>query len=164
MCVTSASLQPIHTNHSANPGAENNWLAKSKNTKSTAFFFFSFFPANLFTIKTIKNANRSPLIQHQHLKSKFDHIFYIVHNFHLLSWPVNSGTLKRKFLYTTNQIDITYVLGCSINFMGNVLWNGVVSLFLVLLLFCSSGAEVVTVDVHAARELIRSGHRYLDVR
>ncbi|KAH0770981.1 hypothetical protein KY290_014962 [Solanum tuberosum] len=27
-----------------------------------------------------------------------------------------------------------------------------------------SGAEVVTVDVHAARQLIQSGHRYLDVR
>ncbi|CAN4083445.1 unnamed protein product [Withania somnifera] len=27
-----------------------------------------------------------------------------------------------------------------------------------------SGAEVVTIDVHAARQLIRSGHRYLDVR
>ncbi|XP_055806897.1 thiosulfate sulfurtransferase 18-like, partial [Solanum dulcamara] len=36
--------------------------------------------------------------------------------------------------------------------------------FVVLLLFCSSGAEVVTVDVHAARQLILSGHRYLDVR
>uniref|UniRef100_M0ZVS3 Senescence-associated protein n=1 Tax=Solanum tuberosum TaxID=4113 RepID=M0ZVS3_SOLTU len=43
--------------------------------------------------------------------------------------------------------------------------NGIISLlFVVLLLFYSSGAEVVTVDVHAARQLIQSGHRYLDVR
>ncbi|WMV16614.1 hypothetical protein MTR67_009999 [Solanum verrucosum] len=44
--------------------------------------------------------------------------------------------------------------------------NGNISLLFVvlLLLFCSSGAEVVTVDVHAARQLIQSGHRYLDVR
>ncbi|XP_009760406.1 thiosulfate sulfurtransferase 18-like isoform X1 [Nicotiana tabacum] len=52
--------------------------------------------------------------------------------------------------------------------MGTVLWNSLLSLvvlFLVLLLFCSSGADqVVTVDVHAARHLLRSGHRYLDVR
>ncbi|KAF8410424.1 hypothetical protein HHK36_002953 [Tetracentron sinense] len=39
----------------------------------------------------------------------------------------------------------------------------VVFLFAILLLFCSSGA-VVTVDVLAAKDLIRSGHRYLDVR
>ncbi|XP_016440736.1 thiosulfate sulfurtransferase 18-like isoform X2 [Nicotiana tabacum] len=52
--------------------------------------------------------------------------------------------------------------------MGTVLWNSLLSLvllLLVLLLFCSSRAdEVVTVDVHAARHLLRSGHRYLDVR
>lgn len=49
--------------------------------------------------------------------------------------------------------------------MGTVFWNSLLSLLLlVLLLFCSSGAEVVTVDVHAASQLIRSGHRYLDVR
>jgi rhodanese-related sulfurtransferase len=28
----------------------------------------------------------------------------------------------------------------------------------------SSGAEVVTVDVHAAKDQIKSGHKYLDVR
>ncbi|XP_060194117.1 thiosulfate sulfurtransferase 18-like [Lycium barbarum] len=49
--------------------------------------------------------------------------------------------------------------------MGNVLCNSLLSLLLfVLLLFCSSGAEVVTIDVHAAHHLLRSGHRYLDVR
>ncbi|XP_059293046.1 thiosulfate sulfurtransferase 18-like [Lycium ferocissimum] len=49
--------------------------------------------------------------------------------------------------------------------MGNVLCNSFLSLLLfVLLLFCSSGAEVVTIDVHATRHLLRSGHRYLDVR
>ncbi|XP_030974819.1 thiosulfate sulfurtransferase 18 isoform X1 [Quercus lobata] len=38
------------------------------------------------------------------------------------------------------------------------------ALFLVLLLtFCSSGAEVVTVDVHATKDPINSGHKYLDV-
>ncbi|KAF5442001.1 hypothetical protein F2P56_037009 [Juglans regia] len=38
-------------------------------------------------------------------------------------------------------------------------------LFLLLVLvFCSSGAEVVTVDVHEAKDLIKSGYAYLDVR
>ena len=38
-------------------------------------------------------------------------------------------------------------------------------LFLLLLLvFFSFGAEVVTVDVHASKDLINSGHKYLDVR
>ncbi|XP_041020873.1 thiosulfate sulfurtransferase 18 isoform X1 [Juglans microcarpa x Juglans regia] len=38
-------------------------------------------------------------------------------------------------------------------------------LFLLLVLvFCSSGAEVVTVDVHEAKDLIKSGYTYLDVR
>ncbi|XP_027180183.1 thiosulfate sulfurtransferase 18-like isoform X1 [Coffea eugenioides] len=39
------------------------------------------------------------------------------------------------------------------------------SLFLLLVPpLCSSGAEVVTVDVHAAKVLLHSGYRYLDVR
>ncbi|KAI5684063.1 hypothetical protein M9H77_05291 [Catharanthus roseus] len=33
-----------------------------------------------------------------------------------------------------------------------------------LFLYSSLGSEVVTVDVHAAKELLASGHRYLDVR
>ena len=38
-------------------------------------------------------------------------------------------------------------------------------LFLLLLsTFYSSGAEVVTVDVHATKDLINSGHKYVDVR
>ncbi|GLT57408.1 hypothetical protein SLA2020_303830 [Shorea laevis] len=37
-------------------------------------------------------------------------------------------------------------------------------LLLLLLIYCSSGAEVVTVDVHAAKDLIKSGYKYLDVR
>jgi hypothetical protein len=37
-------------------------------------------------------------------------------------------------------------------------------LLLLLLTYCSPGAEVVTVDVHAAKDLIKSGHKYLDVR
>ncbi|KAL3527223.1 hypothetical protein ACH5RR_011879 [Cinchona calisaya] len=39
-------------------------------------------------------------------------------------------------------------------------------IFLLLLPFsCSSSeAEVVTVDVHAAKDLLQSGHRFLDVR
>ncbi|KAE8010631.1 hypothetical protein FH972_006986 [Carpinus fangiana] len=37
-------------------------------------------------------------------------------------------------------------------------------LVLLLLIYCSSGAEVVTVDVHAAKDLIKSGYKYLDVR
>lgn len=38
--------------------------------------------------------------------------------------------------------------------------------FLLLLVFvlCSSGAKVVTIDVHAAKNLIQTGHIYLDVR
>ena len=36
--------------------------------------------------------------------------------------------------------------------------------FLCLLLCCSSATEVVTIDVHAAKELTNSGYRYLDVR
>ena len=35
---------------------------------------------------------------------------------------------------------------------------------LLIIIFCSSGAEVVTVDVHAAKDQIKSGHKYLDVR
>lgn len=37
-------------------------------------------------------------------------------------------------------------------------------LVLLLLIYCSSGAEVVTVDVHTAKDLIKSGYKYLDVR
>ncbi|GLT39262.1 hypothetical protein SLA2020_134630 [Shorea laevis] len=40
-------------------------------------------------------------------------------------------------------------------------------LFLVLLIFCSlagSESEVVTIDVHQAKNLVDSGYRYLDVR
>jgi hypothetical protein len=37
-------------------------------------------------------------------------------------------------------------------------------LVLLLLIYCSSGTEVVTVDVHAAKDLIKSGYKYLDVR
>ena len=37
-------------------------------------------------------------------------------------------------------------------------------LLLFLLLSCSSATEVVTIDVHAAKDLINSGYRYLDVR
>lgn len=38
--------------------------------------------------------------------------------------------------------------------------------FFLLLVFvlCSSGAKVVTIDVHAAKNLIQTGHIYLDVR
>lgn len=36
--------------------------------------------------------------------------------------------------------------------------------FLLLLIFCSSGAKVVTIDVHAAKSLIQTGNIYLDVR
>jgi len=38
--------------------------------------------------------------------------------------------------------------------------------FFLLLLFvlCSSGTKVVTIDVHAAKNLIQNGHIYLDVR
>lgn len=35
---------------------------------------------------------------------------------------------------------------------------------LMVVLFRSPGPAVTTVDVHAARELLGSGHRYLDVR
>ncbi|KAB1201805.1 Thiosulfate sulfurtransferase 18 [Morella rubra] len=35
---------------------------------------------------------------------------------------------------------------------------------LLLLIFCSSEAEVVTVDVHGAKDLIKSGYKFLDVR
>ncbi|XP_020218080.1 thiosulfate sulfurtransferase 18 [Cajanus cajan] len=38
------------------------------------------------------------------------------------------------------------------------------SLFLFLFVLCSSGAKVVTVDVHAAKSLIQTGSIYLDVR
>ncbi|KAK7252972.1 hypothetical protein RIF29_37308 [Crotalaria pallida] len=38
------------------------------------------------------------------------------------------------------------------------------AVFLLLLVLCSSGAEVVTIDVHAARGLLHSGYIYLDVR
>ncbi|KAK7367283.1 hypothetical protein VNO80_09292 [Phaseolus coccineus] len=39
------------------------------------------------------------------------------------------------------------------------------SVFLLLLLvFCSSGAKVVTIDVRAAKDLIQTGSIYLDVR
>ena len=37
-------------------------------------------------------------------------------------------------------------------------------LLLLLLIFCSSEAEVVTVDVHGAKDLIKSGYKFLDVR
>lgn len=36
--------------------------------------------------------------------------------------------------------------------------------FVYVILFCSSESEVITVDVHAAKKLLNSGHRYLDVR
>lgn len=37
-------------------------------------------------------------------------------------------------------------------------------LFLLLLICRSSGAEVITVDVRAAKNLLESGYAYLDVR
>lgn len=37
-------------------------------------------------------------------------------------------------------------------------------LFLLLLICRSSGAEVITVDVRAAKNLLESGYGYLDVR
>lgn len=37
-------------------------------------------------------------------------------------------------------------------------------LFLLLLISRSSGAEVITVDVRAAKNLLESGYGYLDVR
>lgn len=42
--------------------------------------------------------------------------------------------------------------------------RGFVILLLQLLLICSSGSEVITVDVYAAKHLIKSGHGYMDVR
>ncbi|KAL5557542.1 hypothetical protein UlMin_039778 [Ulmus minor] len=36
--------------------------------------------------------------------------------------------------------------------------------FVVLLLFCSAGAEIVTIDVDEAYNLLKSGYGYLDVR
>lgn len=35
---------------------------------------------------------------------------------------------------------------------------------LLFVLFCSSGAEVVTIDVQEAKDLIKSGYGYMDVR
>ena len=45
-------------------------------------------------------------------------------------------------------------------------WFGVPCGFVALLrvLFCSSGAEVVTIDVQEAKDLIKSGYGYMDVR
>lgn len=45
-------------------------------------------------------------------------------------------------------------------------WFGVPCGFvaLLLVLFCSSGAEVVTIDVQEAKDLIKSGYGYMDVR
>ncbi|XVF62197.1 hypothetical protein PTKIN_Ptkin08bG0197900 [Pterospermum kingtungense] len=37
-------------------------------------------------------------------------------------------------------------------------------LFLSLLIFCSSGSEVVTIDVTEAKNLLQSGYGYIDVR
>ncbi|KAM5546794.1 hypothetical protein ABKV19_001357 [Rosa sericea] len=47
-----------------------------------------------------------------------------------------------------------------------VYWFGVPCGFvaLLLVLFCSSGAEVVTIDVQEAKDLIKSGYGYMDVR
>ncbi|KAE9612943.1 putative Rhodanese-like domain-containing protein [Lupinus albus] len=38
------------------------------------------------------------------------------------------------------------------------------AVFLLLFLICSLGDDVVTIDVHAAKGLVRSGYVYLDVR
>ncbi|XP_021815230.1 thiosulfate sulfurtransferase 18 isoform X1 [Prunus avium] len=45
-------------------------------------------------------------------------------------------------------------------------WFGLSCGFVALfpLLFCSSGSEVVTIDVQAAKDLLKSGYGYMDVR
>ncbi|GAA0150978.1 transferase [Lithospermum erythrorhizon] len=50
--------------------------------------------------------------------------------------------------------------------MGHNSWNlfHIVLLLLLFFVSCSLEAKVVTFDVHAAKELLQSGHLYLDVR
>ncbi|KAK9990156.1 hypothetical protein SO802_025141 [Lithocarpus litseifolius] len=59
-----------------------------------------------------------------------------------------------RTIYWTAKFDLgfSWAMFCRVLFL------------LLLLIFCSSGAEVVTVDVHTTKDLINSGHKYLDVR
>ncbi|KAF6157270.1 hypothetical protein GIB67_038087 [Kingdonia uniflora] len=59
---------------------------------------------------------------------------------------------------------VTILLQFFIQEMSNTWIILFCEILLIFLYFSSSELDVVTVDVHQAKDLVRSGHRYIDVR